>query len=275
MKSKYIKRFRNKYLDDREEFEKDVKFIEKQIENHIMNSLYKGMSLCQFLEKIIINFDKSADHKILRNKIIGHGQRVYKNANRIMTNLEKKEKIFLTDREKGILTIACMMHDIGKVYSDKNHNFYSVVIIDYILSKDKNIPKDTLNSILEIIYFHSHKGKRKEKISILAKILRDSDLFDENCGESLFILLLTKIENNNSNLNNIDYKSAKLLLKEKTDYVYTERIKRKINITSDIKLYTKLLREATMNFYEFIQPFEYEQTDLDKPYCYNNFNIEF
>lgn len=274
MKSKYIKKFRHKYLDERDELKNDVKCIENMIEKNVMNALYKDMGLETLLEKIIKNFNKTSDVDALKNKIISHGHRVYKNAIKIINNLEAKEKLSLTNNEKGIITIACMMHDIGKIYSDKNHNFYSTVIIDYILSKDKNISKDTVNSILEMVYFHSNKSKRKDKISMFAKILRDADLFDENCGESLFILLMTKIDNQSKNLNNVDYKVSKRLLKEKNDYIYTEKIKRKININVDVKLYNKLLQEATMNFYQIVQPFEDEQSDLSKPYIYSDINIE-
>lgn len=273
MKSKFIKKFRSKYLDDREEFKEDVKNIEKMIDKKVMKTLYKEMNLETLLEKLIINFNNKNDTVLMRNKIISHGYRVYKNAFRIVANLEIKDKIFLTDKEKNILTFACMTHDIGKLYSDKHHNFYSVVIIDYILSKDKSISKDTLNSILEVIYFHSDKGKRKDKISLLAKILRDADLFDENCGESLFILLISRLKNNNKDLNKIDYTTSKKLLNEKTNYIYTEKTKRKINIKSNVKLYSKLLQEASVNFYRIVQPFEDEQSDLNKPYEYNCITI--
>lgn len=271
MKSKYIKRFKKKFSEIEINYSDQINYIYNNIENNVMSNLYKGMKIENFLEKIIINFNTNKDNLVLKNTIINHGVRVYRNAIIIMNNLCKTKKMVFSDNDKKVIFIGCLLHDIGKLYSKENHHLYSTIIIDYILKKDNNMSKDMLNSILEIVFFHSSKNKRRDKISPLAKILRDADLFDENCGQSLLVLLVSNIKNKHNNLNFIDYTKSTRLLKEKMNPSYKAKIEEKINIESNKKLYNDLLWDAMSKYYEIIQPFECEQdNDL---YYYNNIEI--
>ena len=229
---------------------------------YVKNKLYNKMTMIELLETIINNVNSlyCEDNKEdLKRKIINHGNRVHKNMKLIVTNLELKEKIFLSKRDKFILSVSCLLHDIGKVYSDSNHNYYSVIIVDYLLRLDKRFDEDLINDILDVIYNHSKKTKKKGKISILSKIMRDADLFDEECGDSLFYLLIGISEFKKCNFNKIKLKEAKRLLYSKRDQRHKDEIKSKINTPGGYELYEKLLFEAAEKFYMFVSVIE----DLD------------
>lgn len=222
---------------------------------YVRNKLCMKMTMIELLETIINNFksDHCDDSKeILKRKIINHSNRVYRNMKLIVTNLELNEKIFLSKRDKFILSVSCLLHDIGKVYNDYDHNFHSTVIVDYLLRLDKRFDEDLINDILDVIYNHSKKTKKKSKISILSKIMRDADLFDEECGDSLFYLLIGTSEFKKSNLNKIKIKESKLLLYSKRDQKHKDEIKSKINTPGGYELYEKLLSEAAEKFYMFL-----------------------
>ena len=268
---KYIKKYMFEYDEDKNHNKKDVKRIINELDENVIKNLYDNMKIMMILEKIILNFSSGYDTDELKNKIMCHGVRVYNNAKIIVSNLENKKIMYLSNNDKRILYLACICHDIGKIYSKNNHHFYSVIILEYILNKLNIIKKEDIKYILEPIYFHSSKTKHKSKISQLAKILRDADLFDENCGQSLLILLVSNIKNKHNNLNFIDYKKSTRLLKEKMNPSYKAKIEEKINIESNKKLYNDLLWDAMSKYYEIIQPFECEQ-DND-PYYYNSIEL--
>lgn len=229
--------------------------IKSKMNQYIKNKLSYKTTMIELLEIIINNFesDHCEDNKEdLKRKIINHSNRVYRNMKLIVTNLELNEKIFLSKRDKFILSVSCLLHDIGKVYKDERHNLYSRLIVDYILRLDKRFDEDLINDILDVIYNHSKKTKKKSKISILSKIMRDADLFDEECGDSLFYLLIGTSEFKKSNLNKIKIKEAKLLLYSKRDQKHKDEIKSKINTPGGYELYEKLLSEAAEKFYMFL-----------------------
>lgn len=222
---------------------------------YVKNKLYNKMTMIELLETIINNVNSlyCEDNKEdLKRKIINHSNRVYRNMKLIVTNLELNEKIFLSKRDKFVLSVSCLLHDIGKIYKDKDHNIYSTIIVDYLLRLDKRFDEDLINDILDVIYNHSKKTKKKGKITILSKIMRDADLFDEECGDSLFYLLIGTSEFKKSNLNKIKIKEAKLLLYSKRDQKHKDEIKSKINTPGGYELYEKLLSEAAEKFYMFI-----------------------
>ena len=223
------------------------------------------MNMLKLLEIFITKFDSTLcedDNETLRRKIISHSDRVYKNMKIIVSNLEINHHIYLSHEEMFILSISCMLHDIGKTYSDKNHNFYSTVITEYLLTMDERFDSELINKILEVIYFHGKKNKNKDRISLLAKILRDADLFDEECGDSLFYLLISKIKNKRDTLNKLDIVKAKQLLKIKICNEHMEEIESKINTPGGKELYRRLLNETIENFYMFIDYIEgYEEVE--------------
>lgn len=237
------------------EHNNDYVTIVRILSKYIKNKLSYKTTILELLETIINNFESEFcdDNKeVLKRKIINHSNRVYKNMKLIVTNLELNEKIFLSERDKFILSVSCLLHDIGKVYRDKDHNIYSVIIVDYLLRLDERFDEDLINDILDVIYNHSKKTKKKDKISILSKIMRDADLFDEECGDSLFYLLIGISGFKKCNLNKINLKQAKVLLYSKRDQKHKDEIKSKINTPGGYELYEKLLSEAAEKFYMFI-----------------------
>lgn len=237
------------------EHNNDYVTIVRILSKYIKNKLSYKTTIIKLLETVINNFESEfcEDNKeVLKRKIINHSNRVYKNMKVIVTNLELTEKIFLSKRDKFILSVSCLLHDIGKVYKDKDHHIYSVIIVDYLLRLDKRFDDDLINDILDVIYNHSKKTKKKDKISILSKIMRDADLFDEECGDSLFYLLIGISGFKKYNLNKINLKQAKVLLYSKRDQKHKDEIKSKINTPRGYELYEKLLSEAAEKFYMFI-----------------------
>ena len=237
------------------EHNNDYVTIVRILTKYIKNKLSYKTTMIELLDIIINNFESDfcEDNKEdLKRKIINHSNRVYNNMKLIVTNLELKEKIFLSKRDKFVLSVSCLLHDIGKVYNDNNHNYYSVIIVDYLLRLDKRFDEDLINDILDVIYNHSKKTKKKDKISILSKIMRDADLFDEECGDSLFYLLIGVSEFKKCNLNKIKLKQTKLLLYSKRDQKHKDEIKSKINTPGGYELYEKLLSEAAEKFYMFL-----------------------
>ena len=233
----------------------DYDIIISKMNLYIKNKLSYKTTMIKLLEIIIDNFESDfcEDNKeVLKRKIINHSNRVYRNMKLIVTNLELNEKIFLSERDKFILSVSCLLHDIGKVYKDKDHHIYSVIIVDYLLRLDKRFDDDLINDILDVIYNHSKKTKKKDKLSILSKIMRDADLFDEECGDSLFYLLIGISGFKKYNLNKINLKQAKVLLYSKRDQKHKDEIKSKINTPRGYELYEKLLSEAAEKFYMFI-----------------------
>lgn len=233
----------------------EQKIITKLMNLYIKDKISHKTTMTELLEIIIDNFESEfcKDSKeVLRRKIINHSNRVYENMKLIIANLELNEKIFLSKRDKFVLSVSCLLHDIGKVYKDERHNLYSRLIVDYLLRLDKRFDEDLINDILDVIYNHSKKTKKKDKISILSKIMRDADLFDEECGDSLFYLLIGISEFKKSNLNKIKIKEAKLLLYSKRDQKHKDEIKSKINTPGGYELYEKLLSEAAEKFYMFL-----------------------
>lgn len=259
---KYIKKFNDEYDEEKSHHKKQILRIKKEIDRNVINNLYKEMTIEHFLEKIVLNFNKDNNDHVMRNKIMSHGRRVYNNAKVIIGDLEMNHGIALCEEDKRYLFYSCIFHDIGKLYSSSNHALYSTFMMEYILTTLKIVDGDKLYKVLEPILFHSNKTKRKNKISLNAKILRDSDLFDENCGESLFRLLLTNIKNKQSDFNTIDFHRSTLLLKNKINHSHKTKIIEKINIETNITLYNNLLYSAMEQYYEFIQPFEDEQDDI-------------
>lgn len=234
---------------------KYVNYVINLTNKYVLPYIESDMSVIKLLDLFINNF--KSDHckyskKVLRKKIISHSNRVYKNATIIMSNLELNHKIYFSQEDRFIMCLSCMFHDIGKVHDDDNHNMYSTIITEHLLSLDSRIEREIIDKILEIIYFHTKKNKHKNKISLMAKILRDADLFDEECGDSLLYLLLSKIDNEKEDLNKLKIKEAKQLLSEKVSSDHKNEIESKINTPGGKELYNKLLNETVEKFYLYI-----------------------
>ena len=105
--------------------------------------------------------------------------------------------------------------------------------------------------ILEMIYSHSNKTKYRDQISIYDKILRDADLFDELCGDSLFELLRNKVRCINNNLNEFDYSESEDIIKCMKSSKTKEYVYKRINIESNKELYEYELNRAFDMYYEY------------------------
>ena len=213
-------------------------------------------------------------NEALRSKIRDHGKRVSKNVDEIIIYLSEIKLIKLSNIEKQNLKIASLLHDIGKIYKDDNHEIYSAIISKYLMNMDYKMRKDSIfneariNEIINIILNHSHKKKKRNEINICSKILRDADLFDENCGHSLVSLLASVIKNNSKkvdkkgnkiyNLNHLIYDESDRYLNEVQTYHHLCDIYDRINIYENIFLFNKMLKEAISIYDEMTFNHKYE-----------------
>lgn len=194
----------------------------------------------------------------LTHQVISHSSRVVNNMMIILKDLINKGDYF-DETELYSMYIAALFHDIGKIMTknDKidndDHAYISYLMMKYIL--DENLIRTTMDYsydiILEMIYAHSNKTKYRDQISIYDKILRDADLFDELCGDSLFELLRNKARCVNNNLNEFDLSESEDIIKcmksfKTKDYVYS-----RINIESNKELYEYELKRAIDKYYEY------------------------
>ena len=84
---------------------------------------------------------------------------------------------------------------------------------------------------------HSNKNKKRNKITLMTKVLRDADLFDEKCGDSLTLLLYAKIKCPKWSLNSLEYDKSDEYIVEITKEKYYDDIKSKINIDEDFPVF--------------------------------------
>ena len=134
-------------------------------------------------------------------------------------------------------------------------------MVRYLIDKYPEIDiKFSKNDVLEMIYSHSKKTKHRNKISLYSKIVRDADLFDECCGDSLYDLLrdVTMCENNN--LNSYDYTESDEIIKKLKTNKYTEYVIERINVEDNIKLYKKELKRAEKQYNEYFNRAELKVT---------------
>ena len=127
-------------------------------------------------------------------KVVYHAKRVYENINTITNHLQNSG-IILTVDEYEDLYIASLFHDVGKLYKDsKRHPEFSAIIFDNIsdlIFRDLSISRKS--RITQMIYNHGNKLDKDPSLLYTTKILRDADLFDEKCGDSLLALALNNV----------------------------------------------------------------------------------
>ena len=188
-----------------------------------------------------------------------HAIRVRDNARKIIKYHEDKGYRKYTIKEKIIVDIAALYHDIGKIFKKKHHNYWSVVIFNYLVEnieiRDTRLTKDMIKEINECILYHCKKTKYRDKISILTKILRDADRMDEMCGESLLHLAASYINNcdpdgesksiSDLNLNFMNYTKSDLIINNRNLQMTKDMMKKEINMEINYELYLELLNEVT------------------------------
>lgn len=195
----------------------------------------------------------------LTHQVISHSFRVVNNMKVILKDLANNGDYF-DKTELYSMYIAAMFHDVGKIITkndssmdDDDHACISYLMMKYILDKDliRASIDYSYDIILEMIHYHSNKTKYRDQISIYVKILRDADLFDELCGDSLFELLRNKVRCINNNLNEFDYSESDDIIKCVKSSKTKEYVYKRINIESNKELYEYELKRAFDMYYEY------------------------
>ena len=285
-----------KYKNHIEFYNKDKKLEKKiyglmsEFMKETKHELYSDMKILDFiyiLSDFMINYFDLSEKKIgkIVNKVIAHPSRVLQHVYTILRYLETEGYEF-NESVKYDMLIATMLHDIGKFVTehteikDRNHNIVSYLMAKYLLDRDKTLNENDKNIILQMILMHSHKKENQEVINLYDKILRDADLFDEQCGDSLYDFLKSKIQNHNMNMNTfylIEVEPVIDFLKSKKNIKY---INERINIEENRHLFKFEFNRAMIKFSNYInKPTEIIITDEIKDYFNTNrclnINIEF
>ena len=231
--------------------------IIKEIKKSIIPKLNYDFNILEFLNILCINFKSDyCDYtpKELKIRIIDHSKRVYENVLIIIKFLESNNIRIFNDDEKEDLKFVALVHDVGKVYKDKNHNVFSKIIIEYLFDYFNIKDNNRKERIIEMIYYHNKKDENKELISDLTMIIRDADLFDEQCGRSLSKLALSQTidykNKNRKNLNHINYEFSDSLINLRSSNEYMNDIKKLINMPCNIFLYEELVKAAVKEYDE-------------------------
>lgn len=237
------------------------KFMDEFVfENKLALYRYNGVDELLYLIKDFgddfYDVKKKKQNK-LTQQVISHSFRVVNNMMIILKDLINKGDYF-DEIELYSMYIAALFHDIGKIMTknDKldndDHAYISYLMMKYILDEDliRTSMDFSYDIILEMIYAHSNKTKYRDQISIYDKILRDADLFDELCGDSLFELLSSKVRCINNNLNEFDFSESDDIIKCMKSFKTKEYVHRRINIESNKELYDYELKRAIDKYYE-------------------------
>lgn len=193
----------------------------------------------------------------LTHQIIKHSFRVLNNLRTILLFLKDKGYKFNID-ELNNMTIGAVLHDVGKVMceSDKKlkdapHNLIGYLMIKRLFKYDNKLSNYDKCVILEMIKMHSDKRKDRDKITIYTKLLRDADLFDEICGDSLYDLLRDLTICVNINLNTYEYDGIPELIKESKSDSTIQKIVKRINVKENRKLLYRELKKAEAKYNEY------------------------
>lgn len=243
-------------------YEKHVnKFIDKFISQN-KNDLHNTFDVDDLLYLIKEFGDDYYDvsekkQNKLTHQIIKHSFRVLNNLRTILLFLKDKGYKFNID-ELNNMTIGVVLHDVGKVMceSDKKlkdapHNLIGYLMIKRLFKYDNKLSNYDKCVILEMIKMHSDKRKDRDKITIYTKLLRDADLFDEICGDSLYDLLRDLTICVNINLNTYEYDGIPELIKESKSDSTIQKIVKRINVKENRKLFYRELKKAEAKYNEY------------------------
>lgn len=193
----------------------------------------------------------------LTHQIIKHSFRVLNNLRTILLFLKDKGYKFNIG-ELNNMTIGAVLHDVGKVMceSDKKlkdapHSLIGYLMIKRLFKYDNKLSNYDKCVILEMIKMHSDKRKDRDKITIYTKLLRDADLFDEICGDSLYDLLRDLTTCVNINLNTYEYDGILELIKESKSDSTIQKIVKRINVKENRKLFYRELKKAEAKYNEY------------------------
>ena len=265
------------YFIYKSRYKKDINFnktednIIRLMNENILNKININLSILEIINIIFDNlcsgYISQKNIQKIKSKVIRHTNRVLKHLDIIFQFSEFKGRKKFTEYEKYVMRIACMLHDIGKIYKDNDefHAVYSYFISKYILELSNKMDETTKNLILEIILMHGNKKEYRKEISEYTALVRDADLFDENCGFSLVhILNLMIIGCKNAdeyeefnkkylkklNLNKENHQISDDLKEYKTCNKYVTKIKSRISIEWNKELYD-LERAKAVEKYDY------------------------
>lgn len=219
------------------------------------------------------------DANKITHKIIKHSSRVLDNFKIIINHLTKKGYYF-SKKEMNSMYVAIALHDIGKIITEHDglinddHASISYLMVNYLYKNGfKTIIDFDHDSVLEMIYYHSKKTKHQDKISLCCKVVRDADLFDECCGESLFVLLRDLAKCNNINLNSYTNVRPEELLEHVQTKKFKNDIIERINIEDNIKLFKRELKKAEKQYCEYFYRPKFNSS-IEDIYAASKFQIE-
>lgn len=243
---------------------RDKYIINNILDKNVKYKLTKNMELNDIINTICEKFKSpecAYNISELKNVIIGHSNRVLKNAFNIIDYKIDNNEYYKESINIELLFIAISLHDIGKAYKKENHSQYSGYIVEYLL--ENNIIKFKYNKynqkikeeLIDIIVNHGDKKYNKEFVSQSVKIMRDADTLDENCGESLVDLALrySKTKDKDAkkcNLNKINYSKSDAIMTLKTNEKYINKIIKKLNDPISINFYRDQIKLAKKEYDE-------------------------
>lgn len=216
----------------------------------------------------------------LTHQIISHSFRVVQNLRLILLHLRDKGYMF-NHNELGNMFIAANLHDIGKIITENDksikhdHNIIGYLMLKYLFKNDSLLTNYDKQIILEMVKMHSNKRHDKNKITIYTKILRDADLFDERCGDSLFNLLRDTTICESKNLNSYNYSESEEILSYAKSEIGKKFVFKRINVNENIELFEKELLKAEKKYIEYFHEPDLKTTLNDLRSCFGwEINIE-
>ena len=233
---------------------KDVKRIKIQIDK-IIKLFDRNMNILDFLKEFCNNFysefcDYPERERI--NRVYEHSIRVFENL-KMMIKYIDSQGILIKPELMADVTIATLLHDIGKLYKDNSkHNIYSYIMVDHLLSINNELSYERKERIKNAVLYHSDKEKYVECIDFCTKLLRDADTLDEEAGNGLYELLMVNSVTNSKKgtLNKVDYSLSDQILFDKTDYNHKEKVRNKLNTIYGKQMYDYLLYDASARYFE-------------------------
>lgn len=108
------------------------------------------------------------------NYVISHGIIHVKNVLKLCKNIANE--LNLTNKEKHLLYISAMLHDIGRHTDNKTHNLTSEIFAKSYL-KNKLPPKD-IDTVCNAIKYHCQESAEFEKMDNIAYCLILADKLD-------------------------------------------------------------------------------------------------
>lgn len=129
----------------------------------------------QFVKKMFDECNRHKEKYGFRNKL-EHTERVYLLANRLLKYEEA---------DKGVVLTATIFHDVGYLYSHKEHTKYSAEICKQYL-QDNNYNTDFIKKVVDIIANHGNKELLFNPNTSMEQILLiEADCLDESGALSI------------------------------------------------------------------------------------------